>query len=57
MEIVRGTIKMTNKFMDKVKYFMGLDDFVEEDDDDEIERTAEDEDSIMPINEIGRAHV
>jgi len=42
---------MTNKFMNKVKYFMGLDDFIEdEDDDDSTERSAEDEDSIMPLN-------
>ncbi|MFZ5966294.1 MAG: cell division protein SepF [Bacillota bacterium] len=40
---------MTNKFMDKVKYFMGLDDF-EEDDEDIIEDDIQGNDEIIPIS-------
>ncbi|MBS3994603.1 MAG: cell division protein SepF [Alkaliphilus sp.] len=39
---------MSNKFMDKVKYFIGLDDY-EDDEDDVTEKILDDED-IVPIS-------
>lgn len=39
---------MSNKFMDKVKYFIGLDDY-EDDEDDVTEKVLDDED-IVPIS-------
>ncbi|WZL74767.1 cell division protein SepF [Clostridiaceae bacterium 35-E11] len=39
---------MTGKFMDKVKYFMGLDDYYEEEEEESVE-TAIEEDSLTPI--------
>lgn len=39
---------MTGKFMDKVKYFMGLDDYYEEEEEENVETSIE-EDSLTPI--------
>lgn len=39
---------MSNKFMDKVKYFMGLDDYV--DDEEDVTEKVLDDDDIVPIS-------
>ncbi|SHJ13255.1 cell division inhibitor SepF [Geosporobacter subterraneus DSM 17957] len=40
---------MSNKFLNKVKYFMGLDDY-QEDDEDFIETSMEEEEEIVPLS-------
>ncbi|MTI53892.1 cell division protein SepF [Geosporobacter ferrireducens] len=40
---------MSNKFLNKVKYFMGLDDY-QEDDDDFVETSVEEDEEIIPLN-------
>lgn len=40
---------MSNKFLNKVKYFMGLDDY-QEDDEDFVETSMEEEEEIVPLS-------
>ena len=40
---------MSNKFLNKVKYFMGLDDY-QEDDEDFVETSMEEDEEIIPLN-------
>lgn len=43
-----GRKHMSSKILDKVKYFMGLDDY-EEDEEDMVETLVEDEDDVVPF--------